>query len=355
MTSWLKWRLCALFGTSLLAVGATYLHAQSEYPAPAKTPEEAAARFFQLLDSIHDNSASFADDATNSAVNIAVDDSITNSATGYEVTITRMVPPDGSISRAQFESFKALPYKIDQLLKVLFQRSRVSHYEGRVSATNGDQTIVEVAPLARPLNREVVVIAEDGGYRVDLKATFGRWNNLSGEKLDEQWFLYTEAVSPSLLQNGEILRLRCESQMRQQMLGMLEYTQDYDEQFPPAREWIDVLQPYVKSEQIFKCPAMPKGGNGYADNQYLSRLPMYKIGTVSTTISIYETSNPNRNWFGPGTGKAFRHQDGWNLAFADGHVKWYSEGASTKLQFKPVIVSAPWESGAQHPGTPPAP
>lgn len=319
MTTWLQWRLGALLGTALLIGGATYLHAQSNYPAPPKTPEEAGTLFFRLL-----SSGGYRD----------------NPSYGSEPYMERADSALNSISRQQVQSFSNRYHNggIESFLLLLAQEMNEPQYEGRVSGTEGGQTIVEVSPSTSK-NRQVVVIAEDGGYRVDLKATYAKWNNLSGEKLDEQWYKFTGVASPALMQNGNFLRSQCQSNLKQQMLAVFQYAQDYDERLPPAREWVDVLQPYIKSEQVFQCPALSKGGNGngYAYNQYLSRATQPAIAELAKTINIYETSNPKRNWFGPGTGRAYRHQDGWNLAFADGHVKWFKQGQPTDLPFKPVL------------------
>ena len=97
--------------------------------------------------------------------------------------------------------------------------------------------------------------------------------------------------------------------------------------------------PYIKSEQVFQCPSMPataKGpGYGYAFNQNLSGLGLAKINAPAATVTIYETLNPSRNWYGRGTGRAYRHMGGSNLAFADGHVRWYPKGKETGVTFKP--------------------
>ncbi len=302
MTSWLKWRLSALLGTALLiGGGTTYLSAQNSYPAPAATPEEAGAQFYELLHL--------------GTVQPPFDPEMgSRPSFDWKHASAKM----GSVSRLQMQKDGSM----DRLLALLAGEANEPQFDADVVETNNDQTVVKVGPAAHPHNREVVVIAEDGGYRVDLKATYAHWNNLSGEELEKRWFTYTGTVSPALSQSGTFLRSQCQSNLKQQMLGILQYTQDYDERYPSAREWIDVLQPYVKSEQIFKCPAMPKAGNGYAYNQRFSRISLASVENVSTSINIYETSNPSRNWFGPGTGRAYRHLDGWNLAFADGHVKW---------------------------------
>jgi len=68
-------------------------------------------------------------------------------------------------------------------------------------------------------------------------------------------------------------RASCLSNLKQIGLGMMMYVQDYDERYPQAyytvdsvtTTWQDMLQPYVKSEQIFICPSSsrtePLNGN----------------------------------------------------------------------------------------------
>ncbi|RYG03305.1 MAG: DUF1559 domain-containing protein, partial [Chitinophagaceae bacterium] len=60
-----------------------------------------------------------------------------------------------------------------------------------------------------------------------------------------------------------------QSNLKQIALGVKQYTQDYDEKFPPRRKpaageperpngiygWATMIQPYLKSEQIFQCPS----------------------------------------------------------------------------------------------------
>jgi prepilin-type N-terminal cleavage/methylation domain-containing protein/prepilin-type processing-associated H-X9-DG protein len=60
-------------------------------------------------------------------------------------------------------------------------------------------------------------------------------------------------------------RSSCQSNMKQIGLGMLQYSQDYDEKLVPAwigpswgartARWMEVTQPYLKSGQIFVCPS----------------------------------------------------------------------------------------------------
>ena len=64
-------------------------------------------------------------------------------------------------------------------------------------------------------------------------------------------------------------RSSCLSNMKQIGLGILQYTQDYDEKYPSRyygagggdaveyNSWRRVIYPYVKSAQIFACPSNP--------------------------------------------------------------------------------------------------
>ncbi len=65
-------------------------------------------------------------------------------------------------------------------------------------------------------------------------------------------------------------RSSCQSNLKQIGLGLLQYTQDFDEKFviayyngvdtnsnanPIRYKWMDAIQPYVKSSQLFTCPS----------------------------------------------------------------------------------------------------
>src|SRR6476469_5753149 len=66
----------------------------------------------------------------------------------------------------------------------------------------------------------------------------------------------------------------CQSNLKQLGLGYMQYTQDYDETTPltqtattPRLYWMDQIQPYIKSYQLYRCPSdsstnLPGANNG---------------------------------------------------------------------------------------------
>ena len=60
-------------------------------------------------------------------------------------------------------------------------------------------------------------------------------------------------------------RASCQSNLKQIGLGIMQYTQDYDETYPLLTTlvtytptWRELIQPYTKSIQVFSCPSNPE-------------------------------------------------------------------------------------------------
>ena len=104
-------------------------------------------------------------------------------------------------------------------------------------------------------------------------------------------------------------RSSCASNLKQISLGIIQYTQDYDEMYPLAVTgnvvnapfgWVDQIQPYMKSLQVFQCPSEadsaapqtndPQAG-GYNDYFYNGALSWNgSENTTGTTITSYKTA-----------------------------------------------------------------
>jgi len=186
---------------------------------------------------------------------------------------------------------------------------------------------------------------------------------------------------------------QCLSNGKQLSLSALQYAQDYDETWPivggensntvlagqksdgtPFNGWSLILQPYIKSRQVFLCPDMPhvfQGGGGcaafngqpitnnYSYNYFLGSDNSYNSGDYGTSRdgsykwdhprSLSEIAQPSNVVaflhsnsvppYGFDWGCTYMtietpdfinkirmrtvHQDGDNIAFADGHSKWF--------------------------------
>ena len=166
-------------------------------------------------------------------------------------------------------------------------------------------------------------------------------------------------------------RSSCQSNLKQIGLGIMQYTQDYDEKLPrrvvgpaPFKSWRVVTQPYLKSTQIFACPsntgnaldtedngtgglqtpaAMPRSYSINGESANIGGTPtsnigidvaLASIGSVAQTIIVGETDPdwrfPEIYMAGPATPNtgdtvqhyAFKgHLNTINWLFVDGHVK----------------------------------
>ncbi|HEX9998097.1 MAG TPA: H-X9-DG-CTERM domain-containing protein [Abditibacterium sp.] len=203
--------------------------------------------------------------------------------------------------------------------------------------SEGDKTAtvtVKDVPLLS-VEQPLVLIQENGRWGVDLAETYAKWNNLQGVAKAEAIYKLTGEVSDELPRTEARNRLICQSNLKLIALGIAQCAQDYDEKLPPAKSWSDVLQPYVQSEAIFNCPELPKSSHyGYAYNSKLSTTNFSSTSNSAKTVSIYETSILKRNAFGIGENVAFRHLNGANYAFADGHVKWFPKGQTPSFKLK---------------------
>jgi prepilin-type N-terminal cleavage/methylation domain-containing protein len=181
-------------------------------------------------------------------------------------------------------------------------------------------------------------------------------------------------------------RSSCQSNLKQVGLGFAQYSQDYDEKFPAAAEngavpspqftsdkniWAEVIQPYIKSTQVFRCPSSsftttpgraggPPGwlGSGVNRTQMSYGAAIGYTGSPNSLVatnagpfcwvpslctrSLVEFTNPvetlllgefpnAENFAGfymflaptePNKWPSAIHFDGTNILFADYHVKW---------------------------------
>lgn len=93
-------------------------------------------------------------------------------------------------------------------------------------------------------------------------------------------------------------RSSCMSNMKQLGLGTMQYSQDYDEYLPDSNygnaltdaKWMDVIFPYVKSEQIFTCPS-DSGTNSIYNSNRLTRTTK-AFGSYAINNCYYDSNEP---------------------------------------------------------------
>lgn len=164
-------------------------------------------------------------------------------------------------------------------------------------------------------------------------------------------------------------RASCQSNLRQIALGMMQYTQDYDEQYLTRQSndgaigsnpnaFSVTLQPYVKSTQIFICPSSPDGRADYTtgkDGRWKTLLVdgwqseaegAYGMNTALYATSLAEVETPaltamffDAAYYEAGLSTedpvtiAARHLEGLNFAYVDGHVKFSPKKALGSVSF----------------------
>ena len=175
-------------------------------------------------------------------------------------------------------------------------------------------------------------------------------------------------------------RASCQSNLKQIGLGIMQYTQDYDEKLPnilrdndagpaivdPSNKfvsdytvWAEMIQPYVKSTQLFVCPSnsyanspspsaqlnaaftMSYGAALFFDTSFISRGALSQYQQTPTTLAeftntaetfmigeVAKTAVVSGYQIGPladpsagGRVHGTLHFDGANWLYADGHVK----------------------------------
>jgi len=150
----------------------------------------------------------------------------------------------------------------------------------------------------------------------------------------------------------------CLNNVKQIVLGELMYVQDYDETLPLALNEVvavytlfDLLEPYLKNEQILRCPSDSNGavdlsGLGiatrysYCPDLSVTSLTTLTHGIISSTagFTMYSTALAQFDFpaekaiWSDATGaldfsggvvyESGRHNEGANYGFLDGHAKW---------------------------------
>ena len=128
----------------------------------------------------------------------------------------------------------------------------------------------------------------------------------------------------------------CLNNTKQLGLAFLLYTQDSDDQAPPARTWADALSPYVKNEVAFRCVnCRAADACNYAYSMAIGGADMSRFPDRAVVQVVWD-SDMGWNGYGDLTSVVFRHNNGANFAYADGRARWRSATQAAGL----------WDRGA---------
>jgi prepilin-type N-terminal cleavage/methylation domain-containing protein/prepilin-type processing-associated H-X9-DG protein len=159
-------------------------------------------------------------------------------------------------------------------------------------------------------------------------------------------------------------RASCMSNEKQIGIAVMQYLQDYDERYMHQHEneggsdpipdyfWYQPLQPYIKSDQVFRCPSDTENPrtaeSDYVINGFFAHdSASSQFSNIAEQIMASERHNgvddidyhpwgaggdinaaPDPAEFDDHIDKT-RHFDGANYLFGDGHVKWMRWEATT--------------------------
>jgi prepilin-type processing-associated H-X9-DG protein len=114
----------------------------------------------------------------------------------------------------------------------------------------------------------------------------------------------------------------CISNLKQSTISLGMYAADHDDLLPPSA-WMDVGKPYVKNDDIHRCPQCPvEGGYGHAMHEAMLGQRVFQARDAAT-ILLFDSTLTQRNALGglDTLPDPPRHGDKNGIAFADGHVK----------------------------------
>ena len=326
MTKTLKQQLALLALAGIAAFGARHIAAQNAAPQSAA---EAAQLFGRLL-AAHDPKVKDEDNNPDKYLRFRL------------------------ISRANDD--KLLAGSFEGLLQELQIAATRPQFDIASQKSEGAATVVEIAPAAKSRALPVVVVRENGGFRIDLLATYAKRFDIAPENLAEEIYQrsYSHVVLAGLpfVKSPQVQNQICQSRLKQIGLGIRQYISDYDEKYPRAANWQENVQPYLRDSKMFHCPAAAQ--NGYAYNANLAQQTEMEIENSTLSIAVYETSDLRPDAVGIGRDLAFRHQGysseppdvnqtqaagsgpGANFLFTDGHIAFRSQQRRSDFSLNPT-------------------
>jgi hypothetical protein len=134
----------------------------------------------------------------------------------------------------------------------------------------------------------------------------------------------------------------CASNLKNVTRGFQMYADDFDDVYPPGKQWTATVSPYLDKPDRLHCPAVWKPGEpgfGYAMNSTLEYKPRSKVGDPPRTALLFDSSEISANAHdavvslpkpGRHRGRPQKHgpfKAGNNIGYMDGSVRMRFDGA----------------------------
>jgi len=177
-------------------------------------------------------------------------------------------------------------------------------YRAEEVGPGDDGVLVSLVPKWEPLKLVIVQVGDE--YLVDVERSLQAATGMTPEQLAAA--------------RGQVSREVCQSNLKQLAMAVLMYAADWDGQLPALGEWTDRINPYMRNDELLRCPSDPVADCSYAFNAALEGLALKDIPAPGETILLFEAKVGERNVAGGAAEAAAHHGDVVYVAFADGHV-----------------------------------
>jgi len=116
-------------------------------------------------------------------------------------------------------------------------------------------------------------------------------------------------------------------------IGLLMYSNDFDDVLPLAGKWVDGTLPYTKDDTIYRSPAVATRGYGYALNSSIPGQTLPLFNSPETIVSVFDSTDLARNATDPTTTEPSppRYSGHNTIGYLDGHVKDYDAVTDVSL------------------------
>lgn len=126
-----------------------------------------------------------------------------------------------------------------------------------------------------------------------------------------------------------VIEWSCLSNVKQLALGAIMYANDYDNKWPTPEKWMDLTQPYVKTESVYHdIVGVQPGEYGYAFRESAWVSEAKSFDGLERFALLFDSDLKGRNahselWSLPSRGRhgVEANMGSDNVAFADGHAK----------------------------------